>query len=194
VADRRDRPGAVKGPTMRGHKYAAVILALALAVSACGPSGGSRKQSATPGGQAPNEQAKRVAFTKCMREKGIDMPDPKGDGSVGLTGGGDGASQGTALGPQESKFRAAMNQCRHLLPNGGEPTASAADTARALQFARCMRAHGIDVPDPGGNGSVHLDKDKTSIDVKSEKFQAAQRACEKYGPKQNQQQSNGGNG
>ena len=44
-----------------------------------------------------------------------------------------------------TKFKNAMNKCRHLLPNGGSPQPpSAEELEKMRQFAKCMRQHGID--------------------------------------------------
>lgn len=59
------------------------------------------------------------------------------------------------------------------------PTASADKMQAALDFAKCMRAHGVDMPDPQANGGgIKLsggDADKTKIS-------AAQQACKQYLP------------
>jgi hypothetical protein len=51
-----------------------------------------------------------------------------------------------------------------------------------LQSARCMRAHGIPVPDPGPDGQINPDA-AASINQASPQFQQAQRACAHLFPK-----------
>ena len=118
-----------------------------------------------------SDEDKMRDFTKCMREHGVDMPDPKpaGDGKGGMIAiQGDGADKG--------KIDAAQNACKHLLPNGGEmkpPSAEELDKMR--KDAKCMREHGVDMPDPdpGGKGSVRIGA--PGDDPK--KFEAAAKAC-----------------
>ena len=62
------------------------------------------------------------------------------------------------------------------------PVASLSPEEAALKFARCMRAHGVDMPDPNfGSGG------RVSIAIKGnappQVVQKAQKACEQYMPK-----------
>jgi hypothetical protein len=69
----------------------------------------------------------------------------------------------------------------------GEDTPSAAGSAGAkdkarqaeLNFARCMRGEGIDMPDPSPNGNrdVRIGGDSG---ISPEEFEEASKACEKY--------------
>jgi hypothetical protein len=62
--------------------------------------------------------------------------------------------------------------------SGGSADAKAQDAG--IAFARCMRAHGVDVPDPqtsGGRVLVRVRADKNRP-----RFEAAQKACQKYMP------------
>ena len=45
-----------------------------------------------------------------------------------------------------------------------------------LKFAQCMRAHGVDVPDPGPNGGIRVDGEGVS----KQQMEAAQAACQKW--------------
>lgn len=49
------------------------------------------------------------------------------------------------LDPNAPAFKSASGACHHLLPNGGSPPSaiSAAQQAQDLQFAACMRSHGV---------------------------------------------------
>jgi hypothetical protein len=64
-----------------------------------------------------------------------------------------------------------------------------------LAFARCMRQHGINIPDPKPGGGIGVDGD-AGVNPGSPKFKAAWRACGQYEPqggeKSEQQQSPGG--
>jgi hypothetical protein len=118
--------------------------------------GGGSSTTTTPSGSgsgsaqgdAANQDA-MVKFAQCMRQHGIDMPDPTagpngGSGRVAISAGkaGDPAAM--------QKIQAASTACDKLLPNGGKPTNQ--DIQRSLKFAQCMRAHGVNMPDPNPNG------------------------------------------
>jgi hypothetical protein len=65
----------------------------------------------------------------------------------------------------------------------------------ALAFARCMRQHGIDMPDPDPNGGIVIERSGRNAPEPEDdpKFKAAQQACQQYEPKGDKQmQSNGG--
>ena len=152
-----------------------IPLAAALSLAACG--------SQSP--QGPSRADVRDAalkFARCMREHGIDMPDPKvsGDGAT-VFGQGPGPG-GPRLSPQ--KQRAAQEACQHFMSAVRGPKPSAADQKKfrdaALANARCMRAHGVDFPDPqfgpDGEASVRIGPGH-GIDPRSPAFQRAQKAC-----------------
>jgi len=85
---------------------------------------------------------------------------------------------------------AAQNACQSLLKGQDLKGPSAAEQARMrdqlIKFSQCMRAHGINMPDPtfSGNGAtVRVGPGDSTIDPSSAEFQAAQKACEKNLPK-----------
>jgi hypothetical protein len=164
-------------------RIAVAALGAALLLGGCGAKtdDGSKVASiSTPpksGGPAAadnsgkSDEDKMRDFAKCMREHGVDMPDPKpaGDGkgmSIAIQG-----DSGDA-----SKAEAAQKECKHLMPNGGEmkpPSAEELDKMR--KDAKCMRDHGIDMPDPDPTG-----KGATRIGGPGDdptKFEAAAKAC-----------------
>ncbi|GAA1992173.1 hypothetical protein [Amycolatopsis minnesotensis] len=128
------------------------------------PAAGQGDQNA--GNQGGSDEDKRRAFAKCMREHGVDMPDPQ-PGGMGTT------MKIEAGG--EAKMKAAEEACRKLLPNGGEmkkPDAKQLDEMR--KQAKCMREHGVDMPDP--------DPEKPGMRVAGKagdpaKMEAAAKAC-----------------
>jgi hypothetical protein len=95
-----------------------------------------------------------LEFTECMREHGVDLPDPE------LSGGGPGGGGGFAItnrvnGPEDAEaFEAAQEACGDILDDvmGERPQLSPEEEAEMrdnmLAFAECMRDHGIDMPDP----------------------------------------------
>ncbi len=128
--------------------------ALSLLVSGCGsnsPSSSSASGSAGDQAQAQQQQI-AVSFAGCMRSHGVpSFPDaPSGPNPKE-------AIQQLIDNPQG---QAAMSACRHLLPNGGQPSESAAETrvhaAALLEFARCIRSHGFpSFPDPNSSGQLN---------------------------------------
>ena len=147
----------------------ALLLLLTAGCGAGNGAGGSPSPTATPD---PRDAA--LAYAQCMRDQGIPMKDPSGDDGV------------IAIEPDRSasfeKLRAAQEACKDKAPrigNGPDGTDPQIEE-RMLKFARCMREHGIDLPDPGDEGSVQIPKEQTRIDPQSEKFQAAQRACREF--------------
>jgi hypothetical protein len=143
---------------------------------------------ASPPASAPTDpQEAFLAYAQCMRDNGIDMPDPEvndeggGKFSVGFSAGDAGGGGGGAA--DKDKFAAADEECRPLLENaigeGGGPELSPEDEEKMLDFARCMREHGIDMPDPGAGGLVFrvgLEGEDGTFD--RDAFEAAQEACQ----------------
>jgi hypothetical protein len=156
---------------------AAVIVAagLALLAAACGGSPASRAVTASA------QQNDAVAYARCMRSHGVpNWPDPNSGGVFDKS-----KLTSQQLGAGESKIQAAQSACRHLLPNGGRPPNQAQREqikAQGLQFARCVRAHGVPrFPDPRGDGRIP-DPATVGIDQGSPKFEAANQACGRYRP------------
>ena len=162
----------------------AMIPLLVFGLAACGADG---KGNAA----APNKKADDIAamrnFAKCMRQNGVNMADPVEDGR-GVRVQVDGDKDMTP-----EKQRAAEAACRHLAPNGGEPPKmSAEQVAQAREHAKCMREHGIDMPDPDDQGRITIKrtakpgsggKHAVGGDPNSQKFKDADKACRHLRPK-----------
>jgi hypothetical protein len=97
---------------MKTHGSKAIVALIAIGVStalvACGGSKASGEDA-----QAKAEDA-ALDYAKCMREHGVDVPDPQfgEDGSVQMRIGGRGLD--------ESKVEAAAEACRKTMPEIGE--------------------------------------------------------------------------
>ena len=98
-----------------------------------------------------------LAFASCMRDEGIDFPDPTvaADGSVSLIPPGGAANLN--FNPNDPAVRAAGEVCSPLLegasclPTGDGNLTEVRDNL--LAFAECLREQGVDVDDPTfGNG------------------------------------------
>ena len=96
--------------------------------------------------EADREQA-MLDFAECMRDHGVDMPDPQfgpdGGGGIGLE-----VTPGN-----EDEVEAAQEACQPILEDAMgdieiDPEQEAEMREQMLEFAECMRDHGIDMPDP----------------------------------------------
>ncbi|TDC56052.1 hypothetical protein E1281_09165 [Actinomadura sp. KC345] len=170
---------------MRRQTLAALGLvpALALGVPACGGDG-TGGSGATA--EAASDTEKMREFAQCMRDNGVDMPDPSSDGKVTIA---QSARPGEAGGPGgpggNDRVAAAQEKCRHLMPNGGKPKKmKPEDVAKMRAFSACMRDSGIsEFPDPDSDGRMLLKAGPgTGIDLESSEFKAAQKACAKLRP------------
>jgi hypothetical protein len=103
--------------------------------------------SAAPGSSIPTDpEEAQLAFAECMREHGIDMPDPAQSegGMVIQRDEGDG---------EQEEFDAALAECEQFLDAvrseiADDPELQAEMQEQMLEFTECMRDHGIDMPDP----------------------------------------------
>ena len=177
-------------------RTAAAGLLLLTALAACsanaaGPSGVATLESTAPNGEASAQpsasldpDAARLAFAECMRDEGIDMPDPE---TASGPGGGGGFAIGTADGDPD-EFDAALEACEHFLEQaaGERREIDPEMQDRMLEFASCMREHGIPMPDPNTDGVMRIQRDSSgtatsgddTFDPSSPEFQEAQEACE----------------
>ena len=155
-----------------------VVALSTLALAACGDDGGS----AGGGPKADGRKDGALKFAQCMRQNGVDVPDPKTDenGMVVIEGGKTPSSEDTTRDPDFEKADAA---CRKYLQNALPPKLSEEKQKefkdKALAHAKCMREQGIDFPDPriGEGGEVSIEIGGNGIDPESPKFKAAQDKC-----------------
>jgi hypothetical protein len=154
----------------------AVMAGVILLVSGCGGSSSSSPDgSSSPGS---SNAAKAVAYSNCMRAHGVDVSvNSNGNLSSGSSGSGSG-------GAGQQTVQAAQTACRHLLPNGGQPSQAAQEKQleQALKYTQCMRAHGVpNFPDPtrGPNGlyGYHI-PNGSGINPQSATYQKASQACQ----------------
>ena len=128
-----------------------------------------------------------LEFTECMREHGVDLPDPEVSGGPG--GGGGFAITNEVNGPGEADaFEEAQEACGDILDDamGDRPQLDPEEEAEMrdnmLAFAECMRDHGIDMPDPefgsGPRGGFSVRQERGEIDPSDPDFAEAQEACQ----------------
>jgi hypothetical protein len=180
--------GSRAGPSRRWPRLAGLVgavLAVALAVAACSGGGkangvaslsGANKPTATTSASGGNHRQMALAFARCMRQHGINMPDPKFSENL--------IEQRLPTRAEQNspKFKAAQQACQKYLPNGGQPTPpTAQERQQALAFAQCMRQHGINLPDPQITASGIDQPLPARIRDDDPKFKAAEQACHQYG-------------
>jgi hypothetical protein len=128
----------------------AAALVCGLALTACGA---DEPEPAAADRQQQNRDA-MLAYTQCMREQGIDMPDPQpGQRGIQLR---------VPEGVTPEQMEKAEGACRQHLDDIEAPEMSEEQQKEfqeaALAFARCMREHGVDMPDPtfGEDGRAQI--------------------------------------
>ena len=114
-------------------------------------------------------------YTQCMREHGIEMPDPSTDSGGVIEIEADGGDL------DFSAFDEAAAECDPILEAAfGEfalsPEQEAEMMDQELALAQCMRAEGIDWPDPTGDMNVMIDLGE---DVDPDTLDAALNKCSK---------------
>jgi hypothetical protein len=167
---------------------------LAIVVAGCGSSGsegdgvaaletgastGSDSGSTTPQQTDEDPQEAALKWARCMREHGVDVPDPEvSNGRVTVR-----PRVGKSIDRNKDSFKAAEKACGSPLGNA-QPQLTEEDRQQMqetmLAFAKCMRDHGIDFPDPdfsGGGGGFRIGPG-ASFDPNDPDFRQAQKACE----------------
>lgn len=129
--------------------------------------GGTTTSTAAAGGsgQKPDtaEHDALVKYAQCMRAHGVNTADPIPGGALNIP-----ASNSSDPAARQ-QLQTARTACASDLPNGG--TRSDADLQRGIKLAQCMRAHGVNMPDPT-SGATSL-----SIDLSDPATKAALTAC-----------------
>jgi hypothetical protein len=133
---------------------------------------GATATTLPPGASVQKHFQEALEFSRCMRAHRIpNFPDPNSAGGLEI-------KSSSGIDPGSALFKSAQKACR-----GYMPVPSAAQQARAeqqaLQFAACMRAHGLaNFPDPtfGPNGAIK-ENGSNDIDPNSAAFQAAMKIC-----------------
>jgi hypothetical protein len=167
--------------------YTLLLGTLAVGVAACGSSSSAATSGGSSGssGSSGSQFQARLNFAKCMRQHGINIPDPSSGG--GPAGGG-GAFRTLRNYPQAQR-QAALQACQSYLSKAFgniSPAQSAQFRQQLVKYAQCMRSHGIDIPDPTtstAGGGFALRQSLGSVDRNSPAFQAANKACASLRPR-----------
>ncbi|MEU4362423.1 hypothetical protein [Promicromonospora sp. NPDC023987] len=137
-------------------RLTAAALAIPLLLGALTACGTSDDTPDTGGGTGSDTSSQsfddyQLAFASCMRDQGVDMPDPNSDGSIEAQAG-DG-------------FMEAAEACQAELgeppaaPGAGPQKSEEEQRAEWLKIAACFRDNGHDVPDPGPGESITIPMD-----------------------------------
>jgi len=126
-----------------------------LLVTGCGVLGGDGDADPQAGGgaaaEAGGEQSMEEAvldFTACMRDNGVDLPDPEGGDMPALPV------------DEDGEMTAAMEECEALLPVDENAPSEEEVFEQAMRMTECMRENGLDVPDPEpGQGLAVIEPD-----------------------------------
>ena len=189
---------------MRRLGPAALALAIGLLLAACGGSGDSQGVASlhsatgdttgttvTTDSTVDAEQA-MFDFAQCMRDQGIDMADPTVDanGNLRMSVPSFGDQNGGQGGGFSTTDREAMQAAREACSQDLEGMAQQFDRLDMtetqdlmLQYAACMREHGVDMPDPDFSSSDQgpggrLLFSQGDFDTSDPTFQAANEACQ----------------
>ncbi len=123
-------------------------------------------------------------FAQCMREEGIDFPDPSFDI--------DGNPEFDNVNIEnDNEFEAAFDNCENILREALpeqfdlDPEVEAALVDASLEFSQCMRKQGIDFPDPKPGEFGFFAFRDADIDFQSEEVQEAFEICQPENPLDN---------
>ncbi|MBV8218144.1 MAG: hypothetical protein JO325_06760 [Solirubrobacterales bacterium] len=157
----------------RSRRTAAVALsALAAAggLTACGGSSSTQTSAASQGTGTQQRISALTEFAACARAHGVPVPDPNSQGQIS------GAEQLRQRYINTPEGQVTLRACGGYLQRAAAQLTLTNTPQRrnvALRFARCMRAHGVPVPDPGPNGQINA----PSINQPSPQVQQAMTAC-----------------
>lgn len=162
----------------RTYAARAAIAAFVLLVAACAPDQPGGDETGLPGEEA------ELAHAQCMRDHGIDWPDPElVDGEWELRLDDD-------VDLESPAYKAAEEECAQVRqeaqPEAGDDI-NVGDRARLedemdkmLEFAACMRDQGIDFPDPVMDDDGNISGPAGPMDGDWEAFEAAKQTCEDH--------------
>lgn len=173
---------------MRRHfMLLSALVVLATACSGSEPNPGvaslsapstDRGGTAIPMDPVDGEQA-RLDFAACMRDQGLDFPDPTVDSAGNIS-----FERPRGDGPPDAEERAARREafsaCGDLLAGTtlgfrGSDRTDLED--RLVEFAACVRDNGYDMPDPDFSNSGPGARPLGEVDRTDPDFRKAQEAC-----------------
>jgi len=162
----------------------ALAVTASLVVAGCGSDPETSASPSSNKGLSASDKKALLQFAQCMRDHGVNMPDPE------FSGGGAKVTMRDEKGSDPAKQEAAQKACQKYQDKVKPPSMSESQQkemrAAALKNAQCMRDHGIDFPDPqfgeGGRMQQRIGGPGSGVDPKSQKFRDAMTACQKEAP------------
>lgn len=126
-----------------------VVALLASAVCAVGLLAGCSDSSDKASGQASASATVKadeylLKIAQCMRDKGVDVPDPDSTGSISIPDG------------SESVARECEKTVGLPGGDGGNDLAQPGVQEELVKAAQCLRKEGYDVPDPSAGQGIQL--------------------------------------
>jgi hypothetical protein len=149
----------------RGRVFGPIAVAVALiALAACGGSAGGEADSETgTDAGSLDEEAQALDFAECMRDNGVELPDP-GPGPQGFSE----AFQEIAGDYDQATLEQAIAACEDRMPQFASEEQH--DDEVMLDLAECLRDEGLDVSD-----NPFADAHTGAVD--QEEFVAAMEVC-----------------
>ncbi|WP_328469580.1 hypothetical protein OHA21_02220 [Actinoplanes sp. NBC_00393] len=139
-----------------------ILAGILLALAGCAAE--KEEPAAAP---SMDPHARSLKFAECLREQGLDVPDPEP---------GKGFTMKFGPGTDQAAVQKAMEACREWAPTGVTGGGNGPDPQqeeRMRAYAQCMRDNGVEsFPDPEG-GMVRLDQSSGG----DPDFEAAEKAC-----------------
>lgn len=169
-------------------RIAGLVAAVAIVAAACGDGADPAQDVASIDStattlSAADTELQLLDFAECMREQGIDFPDPtvdaSGDVDIALPDDFDPANTGDIL--------EAAGECQEFLEGiavGFDAIDLTAVTDTLLEFSACMRDNGFDLRDPDfslidpASGSIPTGGPFGDVDFDDPDFTAAFEQCE----------------
>ncbi|MFD8464303.1 hypothetical protein ACFV10_04175 [Streptomyces cyaneofuscatus] len=162
--------------TARRRSLAAACLlatTVVLSATACSGDGGGTKSGGSSSGSKKTKEDQALEHRKCLREQGLDIPEPKpGENGMGVTIDGGSKSQ--------KEMEKAFKACQDKAVGGGPKELTQAEKDKMVAFARCMRKNGFDMPDPKFDGGMAQAMPALK-GSEMKKFEKANKACESVG-------------
>jgi hypothetical protein len=174
----------------RGIALLVALATLAVAASACGGSSSDPEVAQLPAQSdaAPPSTATTLSgskdprdvlvdFTRCLRDQGIDVPDPDFEAAPGAMRE---RLREAGIDVDDPRVQAAIRTCQPLLLGILQtltPEQVQAFRDAMVDYAACMREQGVDLPDPDFSQGFQIFDG--AVDPSDPAFQAANEECAK---------------
>ncbi|REE97170.1 hypothetical protein [Thermomonospora umbrina] len=132
------------------RKYLMMCVAVVSAATLLTGCGGDDPESApTRGGGdgAGSQSDQMVAYARCLRGQGVNVPDPDPGAANQLQ---------VPKGVDPQKMSSAQQACRASAPQGLGGGTDSAQHDQMVAMARCLREHGVNVADPQPGEALRL--------------------------------------